>query len=124
VQEELHDYYRLLAVLEQELQITSKTGILSAAYQEERRLVQRPADLQSHRRSGETGKIDGGNGEAEGEAGAPGLTLLRLRAWLQEPIERSASSQFSVLSVLLWIECVEIEMVISPTAVPMLLFPF
>lgn len=89
LQEELHDYYRLLAVLEQEMQITSKTGILSAAYKDERRLVQRPEDLQSHRRSGETGKTGAeGSAEVEGDAGAPGLTLLRLRAWLQEPIER------------------------------------
>jgi hypothetical protein len=92
MQEELHDYYRLLAVLEQELQITAKTGILSAAYQDERRLVQRPEDLQSHRRhrsNAETGKVEAtGSSAVEGDAGAPGLTLLRLRAWLQEPIER------------------------------------
>jgi hypothetical protein len=90
LQEELHDYYRLLAVLEQEMQITSKTGILSAAYKLESRLVQKPVDLQSHRRrSGETGKTGAeGSAEVEGDAGAPGLTLLRLRAWLQEPIER------------------------------------
>jgi gamma-tubulin complex component 3 len=50
LQEELHDYYRLLAVLEQEIH----------------RLTTNQSEAQ----------------------GTSGLTLLRLRAWMQEPIER------------------------------------
>ena len=54
LQEELHDYYRLLAVLEQELGRRTK------------------ALRDSKGRS----------------AGLVGLTLLRLRVWVQEPLER------------------------------------
>ena len=54
MQEELHDYYRLLAVLEQELM---------------------------RKMSNEVNGI-------EDEGGTSGLTLLRLRAWMHEPIDR------------------------------------
>lgn len=55
LQEELHDYYRLLAVLEQELMR----------------------------------KIANDNNEIEDDdGGTSGLTLLRLRAWMHEPLDR------------------------------------
>lgn len=54
LQEELHDYYRLLAVLEQELGRRTKA-------------------------------LRDGKGRS---AGLVGLTLLRLRVWVQEPLER------------------------------------
>ena len=78
-QEELHDYYRLLAVLEQEMQIkpSPHTG----------RNAIKPADLlPSHSAlSATTDVAQRGGG---GSDGTSGLTLLRLKAWLQEPIER------------------------------------
>lgn len=61
LQAELHDYYRLLSVLEKEMNV--RTSAKSAS--------------------------DGQNGNGGGEAAAAsGLTLLRMRAWMQEPLER------------------------------------
>jgi len=80
-QEELHDYYRLLAVLEQELQRTPSDTTSTPAV----RSAVRPSNLLNYRAdlAGSEGKE--GNEQSEG---ATGLTLLRMKAWLQEPIER------------------------------------
>lgn len=108
-QEELHDYYRLLAVLEQELQRTTPG----------KNTQMRPSNLLQFRQSSTAANRGSGNSggdtviEADGEVGIggarsaavdslaattepSGLTLLRLKAWLQEPIERC-----SVASVVL-----------------------
>lgn len=72
LQEELSDYYRLLAVLEQELArkiITENTPKPSAS----------PEDMPSDSTKWVT-SLD--------PKGASGLTLLRLRAWMQEPMDR------------------------------------
>ena len=73
LQEELHDYFRLLAVLEQE--IARKTNELGFQL-----LI---ADTDT---VGGEGGMSGGR-EAQ-PRGTSGLTLLRLRAWMQEPLER------------------------------------
>ena len=62
LQEELHDYYRLLAILEQEL-------------------ARRGERLQQGVRSADSF-------EDERLQSSSGLTLLRLRAWMQEPLDR------------------------------------
>jgi hypothetical protein len=81
-QEELNDYYRLLAVLEQELQATTKAGSYIP-----RVSASRPSDLLTRR--GTTGEVlDQGVSAEDIVTGPSGLTLLRLKAWLQEPIER------------------------------------
>ena len=75
LQEELHDYYRLLAVLEQELarKVTAQDT---------------PSLPNSADREGE-GEGDSSRwvGSVD-DRGASGLTLLRLRAWIQEPMDR------------------------------------
>jgi hypothetical protein len=81
-QEELNDYYRLLAVLEQELQVTTK-----ADSHVRRVSASRPSDLLTRR--GTSDEVLGQGVSAEDIVTGPsGLTLLRLKAWLQEPIER------------------------------------
>jgi hypothetical protein len=88
-QEELHDYYRLLAVLEQELHCTPGAAKRSAAAGQELRsgpgALLPSRLLTSTTADGRDGSSSGGGG---GSGTSSGLTLLRLRAWLQEPIER------------------------------------
>lgn len=91
LQEELHDYYRLLAVLEQEARRTSAaliSGIESG---------EAPLHVVSNKHSGgnrHTSSTTAGGGplssgvEMDAGGGTSGLTLLRLKAWMQEPIER------------------------------------
>ena len=72
LQEELHDYYRLLAVLEQELArkiITENTPAPAVS----------PEDTPSDSSIWVT---------SVNPKGTSGLTLLRLRAWMQEPMDR------------------------------------
>ena len=84
----MHDYYRLLAVIEQEL-------ILETAARE--------ASLRGERRTDvvdSTGTVSGSSSKSPGNTLATvsdekltpgsGITLLKLRTWLQEPIERFA----------------------------------
>lgn len=79
-QEELHDFYRLLAVLEQELLLKSADRAASL----------RGTTLKSALTAKGGDRPKQGSNDAGGEVGGgtAGLTLLRLRAWLQEPIER------------------------------------
>jgi Gamma tubulin complex component N-terminal len=68
LQEELHDYYRLLAVLEQELArkvLAKDTPPTTEASNDSSKWV-----------------------ESVDPKGTSGLTLLRLRAWMQEPMDR------------------------------------
>jgi gamma-tubulin complex component 3 len=62
LQHSLHDYYRLLAVLEQELSRSQHPAATAIG----------PSD------------------ESSG-SGTTGLSLIRLRVWMQEPLERSPS---------------------------------
>ena len=72
LQEELSDYYRLLAVLESELIRTTK-------------------DVEEGKEEKKLGRAWGGEElEEERFDSSSGLTLLRLRAWMSEPIERMA----------------------------------
>ncbi len=64
LQEELNEYYRLLAVLEQEARRTEAT-----------------LQADSARRPAQTAEVDLAGGSS-------GLTLLRMKAWMQEPLER------------------------------------
>lgn len=85
MQEELNDYYRLLAVLEQELQITTQTQVAGGS----NATAARPLSLLTQRSATANGpqQRDGASPE-DTVSGTSGLTLLRLKAWLQEPIER------------------------------------
>jgi hypothetical protein len=85
LQEELNDYYRLLAVLEQELQATTKADSVPA-----QPTATRPSNLLTRRATADEGHGPGVSAE-DIVTGPSGLTLLRLKAWLQEPIERYTS---------------------------------
>jgi hypothetical protein len=68
LQEELHDYYRLLAVLEQELA---------------RKVLAKDQPPSADASSDSSKWV-----ESVDPKGTSGLTLLRLRAWMQEPMDR------------------------------------
>jgi hypothetical protein len=90
LQEELHDYYRLLAVLEQEakrtlISMNSEGGDVNP-FDRDHPSRNRPPLRQGGADRGVEMEIDDQTG------GTSGLTLLRLKAWMQEPIERYASS--------------------------------
>ena len=72
LQEELHDYYRLLAVLEQELA---------------RKVTAQDTPSLPHNKEGGDGDSSTWVGSVDA-LGTSGLTLLRLRAWIQEPMDR------------------------------------
>lgn len=83
VQEELHDYYRLLAVLEQE---AKRTAAEVAAEQSQHHRGQARA---LHTIAGQTARTTTSDmALMDGSGGSSGLTLLRMKAWMQEPIER------------------------------------
>ena len=79
LQEELHDYYRLLAILEQELVKENNPPLVNTATTTSTPVTGRDREFQSKHGSASE------NGSTQGNAG---LTLLRLKAWMQEPIER------------------------------------
>lgn len=89
-QDELNDYYRLLTVLEREVLRANKD--LESFNEEDSLFTATPL-------SARNGKVEGGPIEAqveEGNAGnAAGLTLLRMRTWMQEPIDRCGGLLFS-----------------------------
>lgn len=82
LQEELHDYYRLLAVLEQELArkiIAESTPIPTHT----------PSPPHTHSVTPEDTAPDSSKWVTSVDPkGTSGLTLLRLRAWMQEPMDR------------------------------------
>lgn len=99
LQEELHDYYRLLAVLEQELQRTTPGKTTSSSLKpsdllqfRQRRAAETTGARDTEEESARKGGVGGSRSAAVdllGNTNEPtGLTLLRLKAWLQEPIER------------------------------------
>jgi gamma-tubulin complex component 3 len=84
IQEELHDYYRLLAVLEQEL---GRSGEANAAPPSAALQKKETARRLAHGHSASL------SGESKGVSGDPavvscGLSLIRLRVWLNTPLER------------------------------------
>lgn len=89
LQEELQDYYRLLAVLEQEVhRDSSGTGTSSVSAQF---LVPAPSqDSQDARFTAKQPRNANGSSVAASTSatGNTNLTLLRLKAWMQEPLER------------------------------------
>jgi hypothetical protein len=112
-QDALADYYRLLAVLEQEL----SRGILSEAEKEREREEREKGkgrdgrDVSSlnadeiRERENRIGKEEGGS--------TAGLTLIRLRVWMQEPLERSAthlSSLHACMPVCLILICLYLSL--------------
>jgi hypothetical protein len=84
LQEELHDYFRLLAVLEQELlrDVASDQALLQSVDAERLREVD----------------VTRGKGLVADKANDvnAGLTLLRLKAWMQDPIERCVTLSLSL----------------------------
>ena len=68
LQEELHDYYRLLAILDQELNRRNERMAVSAG--------------------GSEAKEFDNEFEKEKALSSSGLTILRLRAWMEEPLDR------------------------------------
>ena len=81
MQAELHDYYRLLSILDKELSDRSNVSSSSSS------------SSSSGSRSNKNGAsasasvgVDVGLGSSA--EGPSGLTLVRLRAWMQEPLER------------------------------------
>ena len=88
LQDELHDYYRLLSILENEL----------STHNQRRNTTRLGFNLDSTTATA-TASVTGAGAGADGDgdemignlnsAEAPsGLTILRLRAWMQEPLER------------------------------------
>ena len=67
LQEELHDYYRLLAILDQELNRRNERMAVS---------------------TGSDAKEFDNEFEKEKALSSSGLTILRLRAWMEEPLDR------------------------------------
>lgn len=61
----MHDYFRLLSVLEQEAKRSSSLPITSSS-----------------------AVVVSTTGTGDGNEEPSGLTLLRMRAWMQEPIDR------------------------------------
>jgi hypothetical protein len=90
LQEELHDYYRLLAILEQEL---LKDNAIATALSTAPTTAAGTSSIHGYDRDGrdrdfQSKQTTEGNTSNHSVGGNAGLTLLRLRAWMQEPIER------------------------------------
>ena len=92
LQEELHDYYRLLAILEQELALnfTAKSEQSGDSDGNSRSDSSSRNSNNSSTEVKASGEGGGGGIPDSGSVGAcrSGLTLVRLRAWMQEPIDR------------------------------------
>lgn len=74
----MHDYYRLLAVLENELK---QRGVITDSKK------QKKLDLLKENAIG-TDMALLRNSDNNRQNGTEGLTLLRLKAWMQEPLDR------------------------------------
>ena len=86
LQEELHDYYRLLAVLEQEL---ARKIIAESTPTPTNTPSPPPPHAHAHYVTPEDTAPDSSKWVTSLDPkGASGLTLLRLRAWMQEPMDR------------------------------------
>ena len=76
LQEELSDYYRLLTVLEGELVRTAQE------------ILDRESKALEEEKNGKKQEEKLDENEEEHSDSIPGLSLMRLRAWMSEPIER------------------------------------
>lgn len=86
IQEELHDYYRLLAVLERELTRLPATSATPASAAVS---VAAAAGANELRGNGTAqSRIDEEKRDIELSTALGGLSLVRLKAWLQGPIDR------------------------------------
>eukprot|EP01041_Mallomonas_annulata_P003980 gene3980-7931_t len=84
IQEQLHDYYRLLAVLEQEISARQRDDAYfnsNVKFQKDSKISPDEVELEL-----EVGSKRNGSGSGSNESN---ITLLRLRIWMQEPLERT-----------------------------------
>ena len=100
VQEELHDYYRLLAVLEQEAKRTAAD--VSVEHSASHRHTRSLHGISQHQQQQGVKAATSDLALMEGSGGTSGLTLLRMKAWMQEPIERCGDILLLVVMLCYW----------------------
>jgi hypothetical protein len=84
----LHDYYRLLAILEQELLKSSTKMPATDFYLQNQSIAQYQYQVSTIPSTYRDKAYESKSNDQEPISMNYGLTILRLKAWMQEPIER------------------------------------